>query len=202
LDEHQKSLEQSLKGLVSEGSHNADLAYLTSTDLKSVPYFVGQTLIAVKAPSKSQLLVPDQETQDEANERYTMYLQSQSGPIEAMLLCDEDDGSREDGAAGPAETLVSPMSPMGDDMQSAMLLQHLRSSPGKPLMARVNTKRLRTDQRGNFVRLSPPPLDSDYVYNLEENEGIADLYPIDDFQAPAIVAVGGGAAAAAALIAA
>ena len=41
LDEQQASLEMSLKALASEGSHNAELAYLTSADLKAIPYFIG-----------------------------------------------------------------------------------------------------------------------------------------------------------------
>jgi len=182
LDEHTSNIEQSLKGLVEQSRQNADLAYVTSADLKSMPVFANQTLIALKAPSKSQLVVPDSTAEQGAADRYSMYLRSKSGPIDAMLVCDSD-APGEDGGTGAVDGGGGGAAQSVDDdpMSSAMLLQLLRSSPSKRSMDRVNTKRLRTDRTGTLVRLSPPPLASDYVYNLEETEGIADLYPIDDF---------------------
>lgn len=182
LDEHTANIEQSLKGLVEQSRQNADLAYVTSADLKSMPNFANQTLIALKAPSKSQLVVPEASAAE--GDRYTMYLRSKSGPIDEMLVCDDPTEGAAAGSAGAGAA----QSPEDDPMSSAMLLQLLRSSPGKRSMDRVNTKRLRTDGTGTLVRLSPPPLVSDYVYNLEENEGIADLYPIDSFVGTAAAA--------------
>ena len=60
LDEHQDIIEKSLKGLI-EIQSNAELAYITHNDVQSLPYFQNQTLIAVKAPSRAQLIVPEQE---------------------------------------------------------------------------------------------------------------------------------------------
>ena len=193
LDEHTSSIEKSLKGLVEQSRQNADLAYVTSADLKSMPNFENQTLIALKAPSKSQLVVPDTSAEQGGTDRYTMYLRSKSGPIDAMLVCDAPGengsaGAADDAAGAGAGAGAGAQSPDDDPMSSAMLLQLLRSSPSKRSIDRVNTKRLRTDKTGTLVRLSPPPLASDYVYNLEDNEGIADLYPIDAFDVAAAAA--------------
>jgi hypothetical protein len=178
-------------------------AYVSMDDLQSIPYFKGQTLLAVKAPARSQLIVPEHKEERAASGEdasYSMYLRSQSGPIEAMLVCNEigeGDGGSDGGGAATAADEPS------EDLQSAMLLAHLHSSPrkdgggggGGSITCRVGSaegsggnsravaplrKKHFSSSTGSLVRLSPPPLDSDYVYNLEENEGVGDLYEIDD----------------------
>lgn len=145
IDLDQSNIEQSLKTLV-ETRNNAELAYVSYDDLRSMTYFNGQTLVVVKAPSGSHLIVPEtaEDGTEIANQHLSMYLRSRSGPIESMLVCDDDHG----GAS------IIPGQPSGSG-----------TAPG------------------SLVRLTPPPVATDYTYALEEGEGVFDLYEIGNSEA-------------------
>ena len=52
-------LAQNLFKTMSEDEYNQKLAYLTHTDIRNIPEFGEETLLAVKAPYGSTLEVPD-----------------------------------------------------------------------------------------------------------------------------------------------
>ena len=52
-------LAQNLLKTMSEDEYNQKLAYLTHTDIRNIPEFGEETLLAVKAPYGSTLEVPD-----------------------------------------------------------------------------------------------------------------------------------------------
>lgn len=58
LDEHEALVLQSLKGLIEE-SDSADLAYVTQADLRNVDCFKEDTLVAIRGPAGTQLIVPE-----------------------------------------------------------------------------------------------------------------------------------------------
>eukprot|EP00039_Didymoeca_costata_P030350 m.29147 g.29147 ORF g.29147 m.29147 type:complete len:287 (+) comp8068_c0_seq2:246-1106(+) len=130
IDEHQVNIQQSLKSLVEMGS-SKDLAYVSYDDLKSIPSLQDDTIIAVKAPSGSQLVVPEVLEPG----KFNMHLRSKNGPIEALLVSDI---------------------PQDEDGEG------------------------KSTDFGGLVRLSPPPLDSDYIFSFEKEEGLLDLYDIEE----------------------
>lgn len=58
LDRNQQ-LAQNLLKTMSEDEYNQKLAYLTHMDIRNIPEFSEETLLAVKAPYGSTLEVPD-----------------------------------------------------------------------------------------------------------------------------------------------
>jgi len=188
LDEHRANIEQSLKALI-EIRSNAQLAYITHNDVQSLPYFKDQTLIAVKAPSKAQLVVPEQEKDGDS---FTMHLRSRSGPIEALLFYDGEDGCSQGGLGALTNTVQNGKAPRAasppaqrkkarvDAAASGAAASNdavAISAEGSPSQA---TNAEKEERSGTLIRLSPPPLESDYSYALEDNEGVFDLYNVDD----------------------
>ncbi|PKU79311.1 Transcription factor E2FB [Dendrobium catenatum] len=72
---------------LSEDENSSKWLYVTEEDIKQLPCFQNQTLIAIKAPHGTTLEVPDP---DEAGEnpqrRYTMVLRSTMGQIDVYLV--------------------------------------------------------------------------------------------------------------------
>ncbi|KAF2614809.1 hypothetical protein F2Q70_00008432 [Brassica cretica] len=86
LDNQIRETEERLRDL-SENEKNQKWLFVTEEDIKSLPGFQNQTLIAVKAPHGTTLEVPDP---DEAGElpqrRYRIILRSTMGPIDVYLV--------------------------------------------------------------------------------------------------------------------
>ncbi|CAN6807575.1 unnamed protein product [Brassica oleracea] len=91
LDNQIRETEERLRDL-SENEKNQKWLFVTEEDIKSLPGFQNQTLIAVKAPHGTTLEVPDP---DEAGElpqrRYRIILRSTMGPIDVYLVSEFED---------------------------------------------------------------------------------------------------------------
>jgi transcription factor E2F3 len=100
VDDAIARMQDMLKDLTSQ-EQNQDLAYVTHEDVRSLPNFQGETLIAIKAPPGTTLEVPDPEPRDEQGHvlegepRYEIFLKSNSGPIDVYLIS-QHDGDDED----------------------------------------------------------------------------------------------------------
>lgn len=79
-------------------------AFVTDDDIRNIPSFKDQTLIAIKAPSGSTLAVPYPEHHEvhEDDARYQIYLKSQEGPVDIYLVSsranDEPEGTDDESA--------------------------------------------------------------------------------------------------------
>merc|ERR1711959_57037 len=67
------------------------LLYVTQGDIKSLPCFSQDTLIAIRAPHGTTLEVPDpdqasDQKRDSGRRRYQIFLKSNNGPIEVYLV--------------------------------------------------------------------------------------------------------------------
>ncbi|KAK1411514.1 hypothetical protein QVD17_38063 [Tagetes erecta] len=86
LDEQTREMEERLRGL-SEDDDNQKWLFVTEEDIKSLPCFQGETLIAIKAPHGTTLEVPDpDEAVDYPQRRYRIVLRSTMGPIDVYLV--------------------------------------------------------------------------------------------------------------------
>jgi len=86
LDEKIRHEQLSIKR-ISDDPENQQLAFITNEDLATLPSFQGHTLIAIKAPSGTQLEVPDpDEGMPQGQRRYQIFLKSLGDPIDVYLV--------------------------------------------------------------------------------------------------------------------
>ncbi|XP_030221149.1 transcription factor E2F4 [Gadus morhua] len=256
LDQQRVWVQQSIKN-VTDDSHNSPMAYVRHEDLCGA--FKGETLLAIRAPTGTQLEVPVPEPIHNGPRKYQIRLKSSSGPIE-VLLVNKDPSSQ--------SPVVLPVPPPEDVLQnlpaptahaqitnspcaatptpaanqtastdasktsqlSAALPTAVTSSPSQQLQSSASldgsapssgsaphsgsvlfesiksepsdlldfpkdlsdmfdpTKEIMTGDLlddlmssevfSPLLRLSPPPGDHDYIYNLDETEGLCDLFDV------------------------
>ncbi|XP_026991682.1 transcription factor E2F4 [Tachysurus fulvidraco] len=262
LDQQRVWVQQSIKN-VTDDSQNSPLAYVTHQDLCNC--FKGDTLLAIRAPSGTQLEVPIPESVVNGQKKYQIHLKSSSGPID-VLLVNKDPASAspvvlpvpppEDmlqslpassASAPSAPVAVAPTKPAGisttctpvniqrstntaateahsttpsdtptnqnptEDSQQLQSSASLDSSsslpessavfepikadpselldlpkelsemfdPTKEIMSADLLEELMSSEVFSpLLRLSPPPGDHDYIYNLDETEGLCDLFDV------------------------
>ncbi|KAK3158114.1 hypothetical protein QOZ80_2AG0133080 [Eleusine coracana subsp. coracana] len=99
LDERISDMREKLRSLT-EDENNQRWLYVTEDDIKGLPCFQNETLIAIKAPHGTTLEVPDP---DEAGEylqrRYRIVLRSTMGPIDVYLVSQFDEKVEDLGGA-------------------------------------------------------------------------------------------------------
>lgn len=88
LDSHMSSIQELLRAL-GDDRHCKEMAYITHQDVRKIPCFSEDTLLAVKAPFGSTLEVPDpDEGMPAGRRRYEIQLTSISGAIDVFLIQD------------------------------------------------------------------------------------------------------------------
>uniref|UniRef100_A0A7N0V1Y1 E2F/DP family winged-helix DNA-binding domain-containing protein n=1 Tax=Kalanchoe fedtschenkoi TaxID=63787 RepID=A0A7N0V1Y1_KALFE len=86
LDGEIREMQERLRYL-SEDENNQKWLFVTEDDIKSLPCFQNETLIAIKAPHGTTLEVPDpDEAADYPQRRYRIVLRSTMGPIDVYLV--------------------------------------------------------------------------------------------------------------------
>ncbi|KAL8479952.1 hypothetical protein ACS0TY_026261 [Phlomoides rotata] len=86
LDKRIREMQEKLRGL-SEDEDNQKWLFVTEEDIKNLPCFQNETLIAIKAPHGTTLEVPDpDEAVDYPQRRYRIVLRSTMGPIDVYLV--------------------------------------------------------------------------------------------------------------------
>ncbi|KAG6770339.1 hypothetical protein POTOM_026017 [Populus tomentosa] len=86
LDDQIREMQERLRDL-SEDENNQKRLFVTEEDIKSLPCFLNETLIAIKAPHGTTLEVPDpDEAVDYPQRRYRIILRSAMGPIDVYLV--------------------------------------------------------------------------------------------------------------------
>ncbi|XP_018594260.1 transcription factor E2F4 isoform X1 [Scleropages formosus] len=274
LDQQRVWVQQSIKN-VTDDTQNSRLAYVTHEDICSC--FKGDTLLAIRAPSGTQLEVPIPEAVMNGQKKYQIHLKSTSGPIEVLLVNKDTSGSApvvlpvpppedmfqslpatapvtapatpkratqppltnnqspsmaspapaatitpaalssEASGSGAALESVPPTEETTTDQTHSLDTQVLQSSasldnsssipaastvfepikssppelpdfpkelsemfdPTKEMMsADLLEELMASEVFSPLLRLSPPPGDHDYIYNLDESEGLCDLFDV------------------------
>ncbi|MED6211956.1 Transcription factor e2fb [Stylosanthes scabra] len=86
LDEQIREMQERLRDLC-ENEDSEKLLFVTEEDIKNLPCFQNETLIAIKAPHGTTLEVPDpDEAVDYPQRRYRIVLRSTMGPIDVYLV--------------------------------------------------------------------------------------------------------------------
>uniref|UniRef100_A0A8C7GVM5 E2F transcription factor 4 n=1 Tax=Oncorhynchus kisutch TaxID=8019 RepID=A0A8C7GVM5_ONCKI len=245
LDQQRVWVQQSIKN-VTEDTHNT---YVNHEDICSC--FKGDTLLAVRAPSGTQLEVPIPEAVQNGQRKYQIHLMSAAGPIDVLLINKDPVNStpvvlpvpppeemlqKAKSAAASADTTThtfvkttgslatgkpkahtaakpsdnsrteksAPQPPSLDSrsLQSSASLDNnftvfepIKSDssdllhfpkyfsdmfdPAKEMVsADLLEELMASEVFSPLLRLSPPPGDHDYIYNLDESEGLCDLFDI------------------------
>ncbi|XP_040010564.1 transcription factor E2F4-like isoform X2 [Xiphias gladius] len=226
LDQQRLWVEQSIRNITEDCSN---LTYVNHEDICNC--FSGHTLLAVRAPSGTQLDVPIPKAVQDSPAKYQIHLKSVRGPIDVLLL------NKHSASSVPVVLPVPPPEEILRDAKLAMStsdatesstatcqasadtkhctksrqtamedmqpphassfintepnrtdapklrdlskeLRHLLD-PSKEIMnTDLITKLMASEVFSPLLRLSPPPSEHEYVYNLDESEGLCDLFDI------------------------
>lgn len=194
LDQQQSWVHQSIRNVTDDVDNNK-LAYVTHEDVCRC--FRGQTLLAVQAPSGTQLEVPVPEQTSSGERKYQIHLRSTSGPISVLLVNKDTSASSPvampvpppDGQAGAIKEKekeeppqVEPVLP--SKIPANVLVHDKMDAP--PSMSELFDPLpdstdffdlLKSEDFAPLLRLSPPPT-LDYVFNLEPFEGANELFDL------------------------
>nr|KAF6426236.1 E2F transcription factor 5 [Molossus molossus] len=157
--------------------------------------FSGDTLLAIQAPSGTQLEVPIPEMGQNGQKKYQINLKSPSGPIHVLLINKESSSAqpvvfpvpppddltqpssqpsppRTPHKPGPAPRSPEPASDRGLGPQHAPATD---PAPGSVTGDIIDE--LMSSDVFPLLRLSPTPAD-DYSFNLDDSEGVCDLFDV------------------------
>uniref|UniRef100_A0A8C4MIZ4 E2F transcription factor 5 n=1 Tax=Equus asinus TaxID=9793 RepID=A0A8C4MIZ4_EQUAS len=194
LDQQKLWLQQSIKNVMDDSINNR-FSYVTHEDICNC--FNGDTLLAIQAPSGTQLEVPIPEMGQNGQKKYQINLKSHSGPIHVLLINKESSSSKPvvfpvpppDDLTQPSSQSSTPVTPQKSSTATQNLpeqhvserSQNLQQTPATDLSSGSISgdiiDELMSSDVFPLLRLSPTPAD-DYNFNLDDNEGVCDLFDV------------------------
>ncbi|MBN3297703.1 E2F2 factor, partial [Amia calva] len=177
------------------------LGYVTYQDIRSIASLQDQTVIAIKAPSETKLEVPES-----TGDSLKIYLKSKNGPIEVYLCPEEglDDSSpvktstpqKEEYPPAPApstplhatikqEPTEGQAADPSKPAPTACTLLDVEGILGlPPSLLQITEDQLPSTSYASdsapFVSFSPPLDQDDYLWGLEDGEGVSDFFDTYD----------------------
>uniref|UniRef100_A0A8C0TCC7 E2F/DP family winged-helix DNA-binding domain-containing protein n=1 Tax=Canis lupus familiaris TaxID=9615 RepID=A0A8C0TCC7_CANLF len=194
LDQQKLWLQQSIKNVMDDSINNR-FSYVTHEDICNC--FNGDTLLAIQAPSGTQLEVPIPEMGQNGQKKYQINLKSHSGPIHVLLINKESSSSKPvvfpvpppDDLTQPSSQPSTPVTAQKSNIATQNLPEHvsersqnLQQTPATDLSSAGSISgdiidELMSSDVFPLLRLSPTPAD-DYNFNLDDNEGVCDLFDV------------------------
>nr|XP_025870033.1 transcription factor E2F5 [Vulpes vulpes] len=195
LDQQKLWLQQSIKNVMDDSINNR-FSYVTHEDICNC--FNGDTLLAIQAPSGTQLEVPIPEMGQNGQKKYQINLKSHSGPIHVLLINKESSSSKPvvfpvpppDDLTQPSSQPSTPVTAQKSNIATQNLpeqhvserSQNLQQTPATDLSSAGSISgdiidELMSSDVFPLLRLSPTPAD-DYNFNLDDNEGVCDLFDV------------------------
>ncbi|KAI3973425.1 hypothetical protein MKW92_040918 [Papaver armeniacum] len=176
LDDRIRDMQERLRDL-SEDENNQKWLFVTEEDIKSLPCFQNETLIAIKAPHGTTLEVPDpDEAVDYPQRRYRIVLRSTMGPIDVYLVSQFEEKFEELNAV-EAPAIVPPASSSGSHMEEPMVTEENR---GKEIeLDAQDPNRMYSDPSasqdfvGGIMKIVPTDVDQDADYWLISDHGVS-----------------------------
>ncbi|KAE8786047.1 Transcription factor E2FA [Hordeum vulgare] len=180
LDKRISEMQEKVRELTEE-ENNKRWLYLTEDDIKGLPCFQNETLIAIKAPHGTTLEVPDpDEAGDYTQRRYTIVIRSAMGSIDLYLVSKFEENMEElvgvatpprhANVAGPAST---------DRFIATEAGQSSRSKDKLPNIQHIHrTPDLNAQEFGGMAKITPVfDVDADY-FLLTDGDGssITDMW--------------------------
>lgn len=176
LDEQIRIMQERLRDL-SEDENNQKWLFVTEDDIKSLPCFQNETLIAIKAPHGTTLEVPDpDEAVDYPQRRYRIVLRSTMGPIDVYLVSQFEEKFEEIHGAEAPPNLPSNLG--FNENQAATVITE--ESRGKEIeVQEQDAQRMCTDLSSSqdfvsgIMKIVPSEVDSDADYWLLSDAGVS-----------------------------
>ena len=192
LDRHIENMRKSMQVLLEDPAHKGNL-YIAEDDIKEIPCFASETLVAVRAPHGTTLEVPDPDEGGDGDEkRYQIFLKSASGPVEVFLVSLHDDlEERPTAKTSPGVGAEMPTSALADASAVDVAEVKNESRDAKPsawdLDAHARGAPSRLDggdgrdsnpgAPGGVMRILPPSCDPDYWFSDEAKAfGLSDMF--------------------------
>ncbi|NWU07078.1 E2F5 factor, partial [Cephalopterus ornatus] len=191
LDQQKLWLQQSIKNVMDDSTNHQYPFKLIICNC-----FNGDTLLAIQAPCGTQLEVPTPEMGQNGQKKYQINLKSSSGPIHVLLINKESSSSKPtvfpvpppDDLAQPPSQPAAPVTPLKPTAAPPNPPEHdLNQGQEIPQTPVVDTPsgnisgdiidELMSSDVFPLLRLSPTPGD-DYNFNLDDNEGVCDLFDV------------------------
>lgn len=186
LDDRIREMQERLRDL-SEDDNNQKWLFVTEEDIKSLPCFHNETLIAIKAPHGTTLEVPDpNEAVDHPQRRYRIILRSTMGPIDVYLVSQFEEKFEEVNGVEPSMSFPLASS-SGSNENAATEMTPVVSSMVEFEPPAQNSHRMSSDPNvsqdnaGGIMRIVPSDIndDSDYWLLSEADISITDLWKTD-----------------------
>ncbi|XP_076932599.1 transcription factor E2FA-like [Bidens hawaiensis] len=164
LDESIRKMQERMRDL-SEDDNNQKWLFVTEDDIKSLPCFQNETLIAIKAPHGTTLEVPDpDEAVDYPQRRYRIILRSTMGPIDVYLVSqfeekfDDPDGAEQQEQEQPMSVPMVSSSGSNDNPATE---SNIIANTGMPI-----ENNLPRDSPGRIMKIVPSDVNNDEDYWL------------------------------------
>ncbi|KAM9860766.1 transcription factor E2F5-like isoform 1-T2 [Aulostomus maculatus] len=170
LDQQTLWVEQSIRNTTEDCS---SLTYVNHEDICNC--FTGHTLLAIRAPSGTQLDVPIPKAVQNSPAMYQIHLRSNNGPIDVIFLNKWSSGS---------VPVVLPVPPSEEILQSAALAmsieqgspketEDLQEAPNKKILGADLIKELMASQVFSpLLSASSPPATNEHLDNLDDSESL------------------------------
>lgn len=171
--------------IISEDEKNKQWLYVTEDDIKTLPCFQNETLIAIKAPHGTTLEVPDpDEAVEYPQRRYQILLQSAMGPIDVYLVSRFEEKFEEVSTAEVPQNVEN--STIGTSSDTVPVVSDTVNNNDEPegLVGQSVCPGFAASQDANgIMRIVPSDVntDADYWLLSEEGVGITDMWRSDSF---------------------
>ncbi|KAK8550772.1 hypothetical protein V6N12_039461 [Hibiscus sabdariffa] len=176
LDERIREMQGRLKDL-SDCENNQKWLFVTEEDIKSLPCFQNETLIAIKAPHGTTLEVPDpDEAVDYPQRKYRIVLRSSMGPIDVYLVSQFEEKFEEIQGVDPPQNIPS-TSGLNDYPATTMVTEESRRKDVE--MLAQDTNRICSDLNSSqdfvngILKIVPSDADSDADYWLLSDPSVS-----------------------------
>ncbi|KAI4382227.1 hypothetical protein MLD38_008216 [Melastoma candidum] len=180
IDGRISEMQERLRDL-SEDEHNQRLLFITEDDIKALPCFQNETLIAIKAPHGTTLEVPDpDEALGYSQRRYRIVLRSTMGPIDVYLVSQFEERFEDTGGS------EVPSSQRSDSSNTNPIAASVKEDNSRKETAAPGEDAERTypdlngsqDIFGGFMKIMPSDVDSvaDYWLLSDAEVSMTDIW--------------------------
>ncbi|CAI0391189.1 unnamed protein product [Linum tenue] len=166
--------------------------FVTEDDIKTLPCFLNETLIAIKAPHGTTLEVPDPaEAVDYPQRRYRIILRSTMGPIDVYLVSKFEENFEEANEVGPSTSFPphasSSSSSVNPQMEMVSTTQRTEKAAEPPVLQDAHHHMFSDfnaspEYVGGMMKIVPSDADNDADYWLLSDAGdvsITDMWKTD-----------------------
>ncbi|XP_042514709.1 transcription factor E2FA-like isoform X2 [Macadamia integrifolia] len=186
LDDRIREMQEKLRDL-SEDENNQKWLFVTEEDIKGLPCFQNETLIAIKAPHGTTMEVPDpDEAVDYPQRRYRIVLRSTMGHIDVYLVSQFEEKFEEmNGVEEPPSLPIALTSGSNENTVATMVTEESRGKErelqGQDVHMMCSDLNSSQDFVGGIMKIVPSDVDSDADYWLLSDVGVSitDMWKTD-----------------------